>query len=251
VSQNDRVPGAVVGVGSEVPERPVADRFRQRFNVQDRIALYVGRIDANKGCGELFAFFRRYARESPHGLTLVLVGDQVLPVPDDPRIRHLGFLSDEDKFDALAAAEVLLMPSYFESLSMVTLEAWALARPVLANAHCDVLKGQCLRSNGGLFYANYEEFAEALRTLERSAPLARALGANGRAYYLRHYTWPVIERKYLDLLEELRRAPDIGTAAAAAAWPMPAWRDRRRATVPAASLVTERIPKGPSRSGEE
>ena len=249
VSQNERVPGVVVGVGSEVPERPVADRFRQRYNLHDRIALYIGRIDVNKGCGELFVFFRRYAQDSRDGLTLVLVGDQVLPVPDHPRIRHLGFLPDEDKFDALAAADVLLMPSYFESLSMVTLEAWALGKPVLANAHCDVLKGQCLRSNGGLFYGNYAEFAEALRTLELSAPLARALGANGQAYFMRHYTWPVIERKYLDMLEALRRAP--AAAAGASAWPIPAWRDRRRATVPPASLVTGRIPRGPSRSREE
>ena len=44
------------------------------------------------------------------------------------------------------------MPSFFESLSMVALEAWALGRPVLANAKCDVLKGQCIRSNAGLYY---------------------------------------------------------------------------------------------------
>lgn len=248
VSRNERVPGVVVGVGSEVPERPLAERFRQRFNLRDRIALYIGRIDANKGCGELFAFFRQYAQGSPDGLTLVLVGDPVLPVPDHPRIRHLGSLPDEDKFDALAAAEVLLMPSYFESLSMVTLEAWALGKPVLANAHCDVLKGQCLRSNGGLFYGNYAEFAEALRTLERNGPLARALGANGQAYFTRHYTWPVIEGKYLDMLETLQREP---AAATASEWPIPGWRERRRATVPPASRMLERIPKGPSRSHEE
>ena len=57
------------------------------------------------------------------------------------------------------------MPSFYESLSMVTLEAWALGRPVLANARCDVLQGQCRRSNGGLFYATYGEFREALMLL--------------------------------------------------------------------------------------
>lgn len=239
VSQNDRVPGAVVGVGSEVPERPVADRFRQRFNVQDRIALYVGRIDANKGCGELFAFFRRYARESPHGLTLVLVGDQVLPVPDDPRIRHLGFLSDEDKFDALAAAEVLLMPSYFESLSMVALEAWALGRPVLANAACDVLQGQCRRSNAGLYYQGYGEFLETLRALDMNPALAASLGANGQRYFQAHYSWPVIERKYLDMLERLSQAP-----AGRGMEPLPGWFSRRRRTLPPADRIVDAQPRG-------
>ena len=90
------------------------------------------------------------------------------------------------------------MPSFYESLSMVTLEAWALGKPVLANARCEVLKGQCLRSNGGLFYENYDEFREALSLLlgSRAAP-GRALGENGRTYFEANYTWDVIETKYL------------------------------------------------------
>ena len=68
------------------------------------------------------------------------------------------------------------MPSYFESLSMVALEAWALGRPVLANGRCDVLKGQCIRSNAGLYYESYEEFAETLYSLESNGPLHARLG---------------------------------------------------------------------------
>ena len=95
------------------------------------------------------------------------------------------------------------MPSFFESLSMVALEAWALGKPVLANGRCDVLKGQCLRSNAGLFYESLEEFYETLSLLQTNRPLAAALGTNGRTYYQRHYAWPVIEKKYLDMLERL------------------------------------------------
>jgi glycosyltransferase involved in cell wall biosynthesis len=93
------------------------------------------------------------------------------------------------------------MPSYFESLSMVALEAWALGRPVLANAHCDVLKGQCIRSNAGLYYESYEEFVEALYSLESNGPLNARLGRNGREFFKRNYAWPVIERKYLDMFD--------------------------------------------------
>ena len=122
----------------------------------------MGRIDENKGCKELFEFFQRFERTMPGQLQLVLIGKSILPIPTTRRIHHLGFLPDQDKFDAMAAAEVLIMPSYYESLSMVALEAWALGKPVLANGRCDVLKGQCLRSNAGLFYENYAEFAETL-----------------------------------------------------------------------------------------
>ena len=139
-------------------------------------AIYIGRIDENKGCAELFSHFERYADDHPHGLDLVLVGSSLLPIPKHPRIRHLGFLSDEDKFDALAAADLLIMPSQYESLSMVALEAWALGKPVLANGRCDVLKGQCVRSNAGLYYESFEEFAEALYLLEAQ----RAAGRRAR-----------------------------------------------------------------------
>ena len=89
---------------------------------------------------------------------------------------------------------------------MVALEAWALAKPVLANAKCDVLKGQCIRSNGGLYYESDDEFVATLSSLERNRWLSASLGRNGRQFYHEHYDWPVIERKYLDMLERLSKA---------------------------------------------
>ena len=82
VSGNQSVPGVVVGVGSEVPERAEAARFRQKYGLTGRFAIYVGRIDENKGCQELFDFFGRYAGASRDGLSLVLVGNSILPIPD-------------------------------------------------------------------------------------------------------------------------------------------------------------------------
>ena len=93
---------------------------------------------------------------------------------------------------------------YFESLSMVALEAWALGKPVLANAQCDVLKGQCIRSNAGLYYERYAEFVETLHAIEHNRWLSAALGRNGRQYFQNNYDWPVIERKYLDMLAQLQ-----------------------------------------------
>src|SRR5512141_1311035 len=58
---NHDVPGVVVGVGSDVPARTDPARFRRQFKIDRPFAIYVGRIDENKGCGELFRHFRRYA----------------------------------------------------------------------------------------------------------------------------------------------------------------------------------------------
>ncbi len=201
---NEAVAADVVGVGSALPSALDGDSFRRRHGIDGRFLLYVGRIDENKGCRQMFAFFRRYRDETGSPLRLVLVGKAVLPIPQDAGIVPLGFLPDQDKWDALAAAELLVMPSRYESLSMVTLEAWWAKRPVLANARCEVLRGQCQRSNAGLYYSTYDEFREALALLESDEALRRALGQNGRRYFEAHYAWDVIERKYLDLLARVR-----------------------------------------------
>jgi len=245
VAANSDVPSVVVGVGSEAPERPDPERFRRKFGIREPFAIYVGRIDENKGCKELFEHFARYASAFPRGLSLVLIGGAVIPVPSHPRIRHLGFVPDEDKFDAIAAADLLVMPSHFESLSMVVLEAWALGRPVLVNGRCDVLRGQCLRSGAGLYYDTFEEFIETLYALEASGPLNGPLGRNGRAFFAHHYAWPVIERKYLDMLECLRRDNESG-ARAGSMEPLPGWWARRQRVLAPARTVVDGLPSGPA-----
>ena len=204
LSRNQSVPGLVVGVGTEVPSSFSAERFRQKHGVDGPYMIYVGRIDQNKGCPHLFDHFLRFKKDTGSDIKLVLIGNTALKIPSHPDVRHLGFLPEEDKFDALSGAELLVMPSFYESLSMVTLEAWALGRAVLANAHCEVLKGQCQRSNGGLYYENYPEFREALKLLLASPRLRAVLGENGKAYYDANYTWDIIEKKYLAIMNELR-----------------------------------------------
>jgi glycosyltransferase involved in cell wall biosynthesis len=241
VADNDDVPGVVVGVGSEVPANPQPSRFRSKFNVRGPFAVYVGRIDKNKGCQELFDFFQGYIQSTFGALTLVLIGHSLLDIPKHPRIRHLGFLEDTDKFDAMAAAELLIMPSYYESLSMVALEAWALGKPVLANGKCDVLKGQCIRSNAGLFYESFAEFVETLSSMEKHRWLSASLGRNGRQFFRENYDWGVIERKYLDMFERLKSATPRPVED-----PSPGWRDRRRPDVAPARDILARLPEGPA-----
>jgi glycosyltransferase involved in cell wall biosynthesis len=205
VSGNRGVRGEVVGVGSEVLENADGDRFKRKFGIARPYMLFVGRVDPNKGCRTLFHYFHRYREETGSLLELLLVGGKQMEVPEEPGVRYLGFLSEADKWDALAGAELLVMPSELESLSMVTLEAWAMGKPVLANGKCEVLRGQCRRSNAGLYFDDYYEFKDALALLEENPDLRRGLGANGRRFYRENYRWEVIEEKYNRILEALSR----------------------------------------------
>ena len=67
MSNNQPVPGVVVGIGSEVPEGAEPGHFRERTGITGRFALYIGRIDENKGCDELFDYFAQYAAGRPPG----------------------------------------------------------------------------------------------------------------------------------------------------------------------------------------
>jgi len=239
-ASNAHVPGVVVGIGSEIPASVDPARVRAKFALEGPYVVYVGRIDANKGCAELFDFFVPYVAERTVPATLVLIGKPVMEIPKHPLIRHLGFLDDQDKFDVIAGAAALIMPSYYESLSMAALEAWALGRPVIANARCDVLLGQCLRSNAGLYYANAAEFGAVLDTVLDDSPVALRLGSNGRQFYEQNYSWPVIERKYLDMFTLLSSHPSRYRMEK-----LPGWLGRRRGSLRPAAQVLDELPSGP------
>ncbi len=54
--------------------------------------------------------------------TLMLMGVKLMPLPDDPRVRFAGMLPDEERLHALEAATVVVVPSPYESLSLLALE---------------------------------------------------------------------------------------------------------------------------------
>ena len=198
-SGNRGVPSVVIGSGLNLPEADPALDFRLKHGLARPFLLYVGRIDKNKGCVTLFAYFRKFRAETGADVDLVLAGKSVVSIPEHPRIRHVGFVTEEEKVAALRQCRLLVIPSPYESLSVITLEAWKLGVPVLANARCKVLRGQCLRSNGGLFYQGYAEFAEGLRLLLEAPGLAQSLGRQGRDYVEREYSWETIDAKMDDL----------------------------------------------------
>jgi hypothetical protein len=69
-----------------------------------------------------------------------------------------------------------------------------------------VLQGQARRSNGALWYHNYDEFAACLSRLLRQPSEACMLGRQGMAYVDQEYRWPKVMTKIEDLLERTRRS---------------------------------------------
>ena len=180
---NEHIRTEIGGVGVDLPYSVDGERFKKKYALENYI-VYVGRIDEGKNCGEMFNFFAEYKRRNQNDIKLVLMGKPVMEIPQNSDIVSLGFVSDEDKFDGIAGAKTLWLPSKFESLSMVVLEAMAVRTNVIVNGECEVLKGHCLKSNGAFYYNNYFEFEGELNYLlnPANAETVEQMKANAKHY---------------------------------------------------------------------
>ena len=200
--------GEVVGVGfdppsSKLPSDPQWDALRGRIG-SSPFVLYVGRIDESKGCGTLMEFFQRYVAEFPQrDLKLVMMGKPSMAVPEHPRLLTAGFVSETAKLHAIRACRFMVTPSPYESLCFAAIEAWLMRKPVFANGNCSVLRGQCIRSDGGLWYAGYPDFREGMNCLLDNDALVRTLGRQGYAFAEQNYTWEEVDKKFARILSSV------------------------------------------------
>jgi glycosyltransferase involved in cell wall biosynthesis len=177
--------------------------FRRRHRLYGSFALYGGRIDADNGCEEMLEYFDTYAQGDPDAL-LVVMGIKMMKLPEEPYMRMAGVLPDRDRMVAYEAADVTIAPASDDLLAQPLLESMAVGTPVLASAANCAAVEHCRRANGGLYYANREEFAETLRLVMSNARLRQALGENGRKYIQQHYRWDSVMGRFDRLVGRVR-----------------------------------------------
>ena len=204
--QNESIRNDVVGVGIE-PAKTYSDKSAAELlsaSLPGSVApdaavnylLYIGRIDTAKGCDTMFELFIRYKAEQPSDVKLVLVGQAFMPIPEHPDLLPVGFVDEPTKATLLQNAQALLMPSPYESLSMVTLESFAVGIPVVATAECAVLRDHIVGSQAGHLYQSYADFKTAIDQILTQD--SSVMAARGRAYVDQYYTWSTVLAKFDD-----------------------------------------------------
>lgn len=199
---NEGIPNDLGGAGVELPPNIDGEQFKAKYNLNDFL-IYVGRIDESKNCDVLFKYFLEYKKRNKNNIKLVLIGKAVISIPKDSDIINLGFVSEQDKFNGIAAARLLIMPSGFESLSMVVLEAMNVLTPVIVNGACDVLKGHCVKSNGAFYYQNYFEFEGEINYILSNHNEVKIMCDNAKKYVDQNFRWEVIEKRFSNLIEKI------------------------------------------------
>ncbi|GAA3403001.1 glycosyltransferase family 4 protein [Paenibacillus hodogayensis] len=193
----------VIGLGV-TDFKPIPGQFREKYKIPYPFILYAGRRDDGKNVDILVDFFNRYKINRPNStLKLVLIGggggDRSYHSEDD--IYDLGFVTEEDKYNAYGAAQVLCNPSSFESFSLVIMESWQAKRPVLVYEKCEVTKRFVEQSNGGLYFCQYDEFEACLDLLLTHLNLGDALGNNGYSFVQSNFTWDCVIENYQRFIE--------------------------------------------------
>lgn len=190
----------VVGVGVEVPPDVRPERFRERHGLHNPYLLYLGRLEAGKGIPELLSHYRELRARFHDAPELVLAGEAHMELRGEG-VHAVGRLSEQEKYDALAGALAVTVPSRFESLSLLTLESFASGTPVLVNGHSEVLVGQVERSGAGRVYTDLESFISGLREVGEQRG---RLSQKARTYAERH-TWPQVVDAYREEMERILR----------------------------------------------
>jgi glycosyltransferase involved in cell wall biosynthesis len=196
----------VLGGGIDTVNSFNVERFKEKFKIHDDFILYAGRREPGKNVSSLIDFFCRYKNNCPSLLKLILIGSGEVDIPQNHQsdIIDLGFVSRQDKYDAYAAATVLCQPSVNESFSIVIMESWLCETPVLVHSDCAVTRDHCVKSNGGLFFKNYNEFEECIDYYISNPKIREAMAENGKKYVEKNYSWDSIVEKYMQFIEDLR-----------------------------------------------
>jgi len=199
--EHDAHPGDEETVEAYLEGRGVP--FRRRHRLHGRFAVYSGRIEADNGSEEMLEYFDSYAA-SGGDISLVLMGAKMMKTPEEPYLQSAGVLPDRERMVAYEAADVTITPAADDLLSQPLLESFAVGTPVLTSARNEAAVEHCRRAGAGLYYANREEFVEAMRLLVTNTRMRERLARNGRSYVQQHHRWDAVMGRFDRLISRVK-----------------------------------------------
>ena len=182
--------------------------FREKHGLGNRpFILFVGRLNAIKGPDILLEAFCNGQQlwpdwhlvfAGPNGGLLSSLKNHAANSTARDRIHFIGYVGGSEKSTAYQAADLLVIPSRHEAMSIVVLESGISSTPALLTDQCgfDVVE----RIGGGkVVPATVEGVQAGLADMLTDRVRLAAMGGKLRKYVHENYAWNVVIRKYLDL----------------------------------------------------
>jgi glycosyltransferase involved in cell wall biosynthesis len=190
------------------------DDFRAKYGLSGvPFILFMGRLDAAKGPDLLLKAFCD-VRERLPSYHLVFAGPDLDKSPElrtmiaqydvGDRVHFLGYVGGSNKSRAYHAADLLVVPSRREAMSIVALEAGIAGTPVLITDQCGF--NELAEAGGGMVVpATAEGLGKGLVDMLGDASALKMRGEKLRAFVSQHYLWDSIIGRYIQLYNGLRR----------------------------------------------
>jgi glycosyltransferase involved in cell wall biosynthesis len=193
---------AYCGEGIDLQQQGDGARFRATHGIGGPLLFFAGARRV-KNTDLLVRYLREYWARRGQPLTLILTGRELPEIPTalQQLVINLGYLSEQERSDAYAAADLFINPSTIESFSIVLMESWLQGVPALVNGDCDVTRAAAELSGGGLSFRNFGEFATALDILLADSALRKELGERGREWVLENCRWEAVAQRTLAVVQ--------------------------------------------------
>ncbi len=193
------------GVSTREPVDPAElEAFRARFELgPGGVVLVVGRESSRKGLPFGIAAFRELRRRAKDA-QLLLVGPDPAKWSRHEGVRCTGWLERSEMDVAYAAADVVFVPSLYESFCRAVIEAWASGLPVVATDRVGL--APVIDEGGGAIvpFGDVRAAADALELMISDPGLALSCGSRGRSMVEERYSLEDVERRiealYLDVV---------------------------------------------------
>jgi glycosyltransferase involved in cell wall biosynthesis len=205
----------IIGAGVNPNEFTEAnsEKFKEKYGLHDsQIILFMGNRISSKGIFTLIESMRHVKRSYPKA-RLVLAGRSgreyddyysKLPPALQSSIVDVGVLPKQEKADAFAAADIFVMPSKFESIGLVYLEAWMCSTPVIGS-YSKTLSNVITDGDDGFLidFGDSAMLGKKIVYLLKNDALREEMGNAGKDKVLQNYTWNKITSKIEDLYKNV------------------------------------------------
>ena len=200
------------GINTEDFQATDAAGFRKKYGLgNNSFIMFMGRLNSIKGPDLLLRAFCNVKDKlqdfhlvfaGPDGGMLSELQEMVIEFSAIDRVHFLGYLGGADKSQAYHAADLLVIPSRQEAMSIVVLEAGITGTPVLLTDQCGFDEIAKIDS-GKVVPASVEGLQNGLLEILRDPAQLKSMGANLKKYVYEHFIWDSVINKYLKLYRQI------------------------------------------------